>query len=126
MNAGTSALVYFNQRPATSTLRLDWAAGYASQAGLELADIANGERSFADPFVGETSPWSFLRLLRLAKAETSRLEPGAQTYTFVFKVGDAGLELPVRFVVFDDPMGAFTIGNLVRSKVAAAPKRAVR
>ncbi|HEU4412951.1 MAG TPA: type VI secretion protein IcmF/TssM N-terminal domain-containing protein [Polyangiaceae bacterium] len=126
LSAGAATLVYFNQKPAPVTLRLEWNAEYASQAGLELTDVATGERSFADPFAAEKSPWSFFRLLRQAKAEPSRLEPGAQTYTFRFKIGDAGSELPVRFVVFDDPTSAFAIGNLVRSKVTAAPKRAGR
>ncbi len=126
LSAGASSLVYFNQKPAPTTLRLDWSAQYASQAGLELTEVGGGERSFADPFVAETSAWSFLHLLRFAKAEPARLEAGAQAYTFRFKVGDAGHELPVRFVVFDDPMSAFAIGHLVRWKVGAAPKRAGR
>jgi type VI protein secretion system component VasK len=126
LSAGTSSLVNFNQKPAQVTLKLDWAAEYASQVGLELTDLETQDRSFADPFTAEKSPWSFFRLLRQAKAERSKLEAGAQLYAFPFKIGDAETSLPVRFVVFDDPARTFAIGALVRSKLAAAPKRAGR
>ncbi|MCU0682947.1 MAG: hypothetical protein MUF34_11975 [Polyangiaceae bacterium] len=126
LSAGASSLVNFNQKPVRATLRLDWALEYESQAGLQLTDIASGERSFADPFVAEKSPWSFLRLLQQAKSSPSKLEPEAREYAFRFKIGDAGTELPVRFVVLDDPSRAFSLGALVRSKLSAPPKRAGR
>ncbi|WP_437932543.1 type VI secretion protein IcmF/TssM N-terminal domain-containing protein [Sorangium sp. So ce291] len=115
-NVGPGSLFNFNQKPATTTLELDWAASSSSQVGAQLTDVASKEDTLPPPVVADGSNFSFLRLLRKATQPPAAVkEPAAgQLYTWQIPV-DVGAPVRAQLVVLDDPWETFSLARMVNA-----------
>ncbi|MGK3962623.1 type VI secretion protein IcmF/TssM N-terminal domain-containing protein [Sorangium sp. So ce118] len=115
-NVGPGSLFNFNQKPATTTLELDWTASSSSQVGAQLTDVASKEDTLPPPVVADGSNFSFLRLLRKATQPPATVkEPAAgQLYTWQIPV-DVGAPVRAQLVVLDDPWETFSLARMVNA-----------
>lgn len=127
LNVGPSSLFNFNQKPAQVTMQLDWTKETNSQVGLQLTDIETKENVFVEPIRTESSFWSLLRLEQKATSEAAKYPPGAQLYTWPFKIVREGTDtMQAQFVVLDDLWTLFSLGTFVRVKLNSTPTTASR
>ncbi|XXY47185.1 type VI secretion protein IcmF/TssM N-terminal domain-containing protein [Sorangium sp. So ce269] len=115
-NVGAGSLFNFNQKPAATTLELDWTRASSSQVGVQLTDVASKEDTFPPPIVAEGSHFSFLRLLRKATQPHSAVQQPAagQLYTWQIPV-EGGAAVRAQVVVMDDPWETFSLARTVNA-----------
>lgn len=121
LNVGPASLFNFNQKPATTTLELDWTAASSSSVGVQLTDGKTKEDTHLLEIAADESCFSFLRLLRkAAQPPTHVKEPAAgRLYTWQIPL-EGGQTARAQVVVVDDPWETF---SLVRTRVNAARSR---
>jgi type VI protein secretion system component VasK len=71
LSAGEDSLFNFNQRPTVEVLQNDWTKERRARVGVELTEVATGEKTYPPPRVTLPSHWALLRLLSLAEAQGS-------------------------------------------------------
>jgi|GEM_PF-3386219 len=127
LNVGPGSLFNFNQKPAQVTMQIDWTKETNSQVGLQLTDIDTKENIFVEPIRTESSFWSLLRLQLKGQGEAAKYPPGAQLYSWPFKIVREGTEtMQAQFVVLDDLWSLFSLGTFVRVKLNTTPTTASR
>lgn len=110
ISSGGSSLFNFNQKPFYRTMNVEWTKLQTSQVGIQLTNVAEGQKIYPSPLVTGDSHWSFLRLLSRAKANT------ANTWSWVFRKNEASeAPITVNFVIAGEPWKLFEITELTRA-----------
>ena len=121
LNVGDASVFNFNQQPNPSgtLVMLDWTREQTSQVGAQLTDLDSKENTFPDPIVAQGSFWSFLRLVKKSQSSPVRQPAGATLFTWNVKLHKDGADVvPARFVVLENLWEPFTLGTLVRTRLA--------
>lgn len=111
MSVGEALVNNFNQRPALSTLRIDWTREQVSQVGVQLTNLDTQEHLFPKPIATAMSYWSALRLLKAAASSKKAKKPvDAQVYLWNVPHSSAGsAKTPVRFAIVSNPWELFRL-----------------
>jgi hypothetical protein len=119
LKVGSGLLSNFNQKPTTTSLDLDWTTPSTSQVSAQLTNTESKEKSDPEPILTEASCFSFLRLLRKAKPQSSPPGQPAGVRRYAWEiVTESGAKLRAELVVEDEsPWETFALGKAVKDVV---------